>query len=129
MNSTQSKRPITILLAALGGEGGSLLAEWIVEAAQAEGYPVQSTSIPGVAQRTGATTYYVEIWPEFEAQLGARQPILSLAPVPGSVDMNNKNRRGTQTPPARSSGQDQERLREITAWRAGSGPAVGWQRV
>ena len=87
MNSTQSKRPITILLAALGGEGGSLLAEWIVEAAQAAGYPVQSTSIPGVAQRTGATTYYVEIWPEFEAQLGARQPILSLAPVPGSVDL------------------------------------------
>ena len=27
------------------------------------GFPVQSTSIPGVAQRTGATTYYIEIMP------------------------------------------------------------------
>jgi indolepyruvate ferredoxin oxidoreductase, beta subunit len=24
---------------------------------------VQATSIPGVAQRTGATTYYIEIYP------------------------------------------------------------------
>ncbi|MCX7180997.1 MAG: 2-oxoacid:acceptor oxidoreductase family protein, partial [Proteobacteria bacterium] len=87
MNSTQSKRPITILLAALGGEGGSVLAEWIVEAALAAGHPVQSTSIPGVAQRTGATTYYVEIWPEPAALLAGRKPVLSLSPVPGSIDL------------------------------------------
>ena len=55
--------PITILIGALGGEGGGLLAQWLVETATDAGYPVQSTSIPGVAQRTGATTYYVEIFP------------------------------------------------------------------
>jgi hypothetical protein len=32
-----------------------------VDAALADGYPVHGTSIPGVAQRTGSTTYYVEL--------------------------------------------------------------------
>ena len=50
-------RPISVLIAALGGEGGGVMAEWLVDAASAAGFPVQSTSIPGVAQRTGATTY------------------------------------------------------------------------
>ena len=63
-NSQNKKRPISILIAAMGGEGGGVLMNWIVKAAVSEGYPVQATSIPGVAQRTGATTYYVEIWPE-----------------------------------------------------------------
>ena len=81
------KQPITILIAALGGEGGGVLAEWLVEAALESGYPAQSTSIPGVAQRTGATTYYVEIYPEPFAALGGRRPVLSLLPVPGCVDL------------------------------------------
>ncbi len=54
--STLPERPVTLLIAALGGEGGGVLAEWIIAAARALDYPVQSTSIPGVAQRTGATT-------------------------------------------------------------------------
>ena len=49
-------RPISLLLCALGGEGGGVLSQWLVEAACIAGYPAQSTSIPGVAQRTGATT-------------------------------------------------------------------------
>jgi len=81
------KQPITILVAALGGEGGGVLAEWLVETALQAGYPAQSTSIPGVAQRTGATTYYVEIFPEAEAALGGRRPILSLLPLPGCIDL------------------------------------------
>jgi indolepyruvate ferredoxin oxidoreductase, beta subunit len=56
-------RPFSILIAALGGEGGGVLAGWIVAAAEELGFPVQSTSIPGVAQRTGATTYYIEVLP------------------------------------------------------------------
>ncbi|NMG67345.1 indolepyruvate oxidoreductase subunit beta family protein [Azoarcus indigens] len=80
-------RPYTVLIAALGGEGGGVLAEWLVEVALRCGYYAQSTSIPGVAQRTGATTYYVEIHPEPLAVLGGRRPILSLAPAPGGVDL------------------------------------------
>jgi indolepyruvate ferredoxin oxidoreductase beta subunit len=54
---TRTDTPVTILIGALGGEGGGVLAQWLVEAATSAGYPAQSTSIPGVAQRTGATTY------------------------------------------------------------------------
>jgi indolepyruvate ferredoxin oxidoreductase beta subunit len=56
MTTALPPRPLTILVAALGGEGGGVLADWIIAAATSQDYPVQSTSIPGVAQRTGATT-------------------------------------------------------------------------
>jgi indolepyruvate ferredoxin oxidoreductase beta subunit len=81
------KRPITLLIAALGGEGGGVLAEWLVETATQAGFLAQSTSIPGVAQRTGATTYYIEIYPEPLTALAGRVPVLSLLPVPGCVDL------------------------------------------
>ena len=85
MNLTD--RPITILIAALGGEGGGVMADWLMEAATQAGYPAQATSIPGVAQRTGATTYYLEIFPFGREQLGGREPVLSLTPSPGNVDV------------------------------------------
>ena len=80
-------RPITILIAALGGEGGGVLTDWIVAAAAQAGFPVQSTSIPGVAQRTGATTYYIEIVPVPSRELGGNRPVLALAPGVGDVDV------------------------------------------
>lgn len=76
--------PVTILIGALGGEGGGVLAQWLIEAATASGFPAQSTSIPGVAQRTGATTYYVEILP---VAAPGRRPVFSLNPVPGAIDL------------------------------------------
>ena len=81
------ERPITILIAALGGEGGGVMADWLMEAATRSGYPAQATSIPGVAQRTGATTYYLEIYPARRETLGGREPVLSLTPSPGNVDV------------------------------------------
>lgn len=80
-------RPITILVCALGGEGGGVLAEWLYLTAVRAGHPAQSTSIPGVAQRTGATTYYVEVHPQPQAALGSRRPVFSLNPVPGEIDL------------------------------------------
>ncbi len=80
-------RPLTVLIAALGGEGGGVLADWIIAAATARDYPVQGTSIPGVAQRTGATTYYIEIYPVKNAELGGRRPVMTLTPSPGWVDV------------------------------------------
>jgi indolepyruvate ferredoxin oxidoreductase beta subunit len=82
-----TQRPITILIAALGGEGGGVLADWIIAAATAQDFPVQSTSIPGVAQRTGATTYYVELYPTRTPELGGRRPVMTLAPSPANVDV------------------------------------------
>jgi indolepyruvate ferredoxin oxidoreductase beta subunit len=80
-------RPITILIAALGGEGGGVMADWLMEAATQAGYPAQATSIPGVAQRTGATTYYLEIFPASRKDLNGKEPVLSLTPSPGNVDV------------------------------------------
>ena len=82
-----AERPITILIAALGGEGGGVMADWLIDAATRSGYPAQSTSIPGVAQRTGATTYYLEIFPVQRDKLNGKEPVLSLTPSPGNVDL------------------------------------------
>src|SRR5690606_27299458 len=68
------------------GEGGGVLAQWLVEAALACGYPVQSTSIPGVAQRTGATSYYFECLPRPLAA-GERAPVFCLSPFAGDLDL------------------------------------------
>jgi indolepyruvate ferredoxin oxidoreductase alpha subunit len=82
-----STAPVKILIAALGGEGGGVLTNWIVAAASEAGFPVQSTSIPGVAQRTGATTYYIEILPVLLAALGSKRPVLALTPGVGDIDV------------------------------------------
>ena len=76
-------RPITVLIAAMGGEGGGVLTDWVVKAAEHAGLLVQSTSIPGVAQRTGATTYYVEIFPIPISELAGREPVFAVDPTFG----------------------------------------------
>ena len=85
--SVTKVRPISIAILALGGEGGGVLADWIVDLAQHGGYLAQSTSIPGVAQRTGATIYYVELFPKLAAKTAGRDPVLSLVPMPGDVEI------------------------------------------
>jgi indolepyruvate ferredoxin oxidoreductase beta subunit len=85
--SIADRRPIALLICALGGEGGGVLAEWLVETATRSGYSAQSTSIPGVAQRTGSTTYYFEVFPVPLAELCGRKPVFSLYPVPGALDV------------------------------------------
>ncbi len=84
MNQLQ---PIKIAILAMGGEGGGVLADWIVELAEANGYIAQTTSVPGVAQRTGATIYYVEMFPGEQAQRDGGRPVLALMPLPGDVDV------------------------------------------
>ncbi len=81
-----TSQPISLLLCALGGEGGGILTDWLVETARHAGYPAQATSIPGVAQRTGATTYYLEVFPVPIADLGGRRPVFGLNPLPGRLD-------------------------------------------
>ncbi|MCP3407360.1 indolepyruvate oxidoreductase subunit beta family protein [Bradyrhizobium sp. CCGB01] len=78
-----TERPISIAIVAMGGQGGGVLTDWIVQLAENHGWAAQSTSVPGVAQRTGATIYYIEAMP----LLDGRRPILSLMPTPGDVDV------------------------------------------
>ncbi|HHI82752.1 MAG TPA: indolepyruvate oxidoreductase subunit beta family protein, partial [Rhizobiales bacterium] len=79
-----SQGPVCILIAALGGQGGGVLADWLVTAARLAGLESQATSIPGVAQRTGATTYYFEVWRE--PDLPSR-PVFSIFPASGAIDL------------------------------------------
>lgn len=79
-------RTIKLTVAALGGQGGGVLADWLIAIAEANGYIVQSTSVPGVAQRTGATIYYLEFFARAEAARAGREPVMALMPVPGDVD-------------------------------------------
>ena len=74
--SALPERPISMVIGALGGEGGGVLTTWVVRAAEMCNFPTQSTSIPGVAQRTGATTYYVEIFPASHDQLDGNMDIV-----------------------------------------------------
>ena len=80
-------QPIKIAILAMGGEGGGVLADWIVDLGEHNGFIAQTTSVPGVAQRTGATIYYVELFPKASADAAGLQPVLALMPLPGDVDV------------------------------------------
>ncbi|MDP3252462.1 MAG: indolepyruvate oxidoreductase subunit beta family protein [Hydrogenophaga sp.] len=83
--ATSQDNTYGILIAALGGEGGGVLADWLVQCARMQGLPVQATSVPGVAQRTGATSYYIEL---LRTPLAHDvKPVFGLTPVAGRVDV------------------------------------------
>ena len=73
---------IKLAVMAVGGQGGGVLAGWIEDVARGCGYVVQATSVAGVAQRTGATIYYLEMAPK-----AARDPVFALLPAAGDVDI------------------------------------------
>lgn len=73
---------IKLAIMAVGGQGGGVLTGWIEALARAQGYAVQATSVAGVAQRTGATIYYIEMVPQ-----GPAAPVFALAPSAGDVDI------------------------------------------
>ena len=82
-NRLSTDKPLSLAVLAMGGQGGGVLADWIVGLAEAEGWMAQTTSVPGVAQRTGATIYYIEMLPARDGHA----PIFSLMPTPGDVDV------------------------------------------
>lgn len=73
---------IKLAVLAVGGQGGGVLTGWIEGLARAQGYACQATSVAGVAQRTGATIYYVEMTPKSD-----QAPVFALAPSGGDVDV------------------------------------------
>lgn len=87
MNDDTQQWPITIAVQALGGQGGGVLVDWIVDLSEHGGYIAQSTSVAGVAQRTGATIYYIELVPRRTLPSDGRMPVLAQMPVPGEVDI------------------------------------------
>lgn len=79
---TDLDRIIKLASLAVGGQGGGVLNNWIIDLAELNGFDVQATSVAGVAQRTGATVYYVEM-----LQKSGRRPVFSLAPSENDVDI------------------------------------------
>ncbi|MFV0277154.1 MAG: indolepyruvate oxidoreductase subunit beta family protein [Parahaliea sp.] len=79
-------RTINLVIAALGGEGGGVLSNWLIDVANRENWLCQSTSLAGVAQRTGATIYYLEMFPR-SAMSGDSLPVMSLFPAQGDIDI------------------------------------------
>jgi indolepyruvate ferredoxin oxidoreductase beta subunit len=75
---------LKLAILAVGGQGGGVLTSWIEALARAQGYACQATSVAGVAQRTGATIYYIEMTPR---EPGMPDPVFSLAPAAGDVDV------------------------------------------
>ncbi|QFT58240.1 putative indolepyruvate oxidoreductase subunit B [Sulfitobacter sp. THAF37] len=73
---------IKLAVMAVGGQGGGVLTNWIEALARSQGYACQATSVAGVAQRTGATIYYVEM-----AKKSELEPVFALAPAGGDVDV------------------------------------------
>ncbi|HEX4861634.1 MAG TPA: DUF6537 domain-containing protein, partial [Rhizomicrobium sp.] len=65
--------------------GGGVLSDWLIAVAERNGWYAQATSVQGVAQRTGSTVYYLELFPEDELRKG--DPVLALMPAPGDVDV------------------------------------------
>lgn len=89
---SEGRRPFTLAILALGGEGGGVLADWIVAVAERTGCYAQNTSVAGVAQRTGATVYYIEIFPPQQSDPDVApavrdEPVMSIFPTPGEVDV------------------------------------------
>jgi indolepyruvate ferredoxin oxidoreductase beta subunit len=90
---SDGQRPLTLAILALGGEGGGVLADWIVATSERAGFYAQNTSVAGVAQRTGATVYYVEMLPPTTPTNGGgpppvrSEPVMSIFPTPGEVDV------------------------------------------
>jgi indolepyruvate ferredoxin oxidoreductase beta subunit len=84
---TNAPQPIKIAILAMGGEGGGVLADWIVALGETNGHIAQTTSVAGVAQRTGATIYYLELFPRAAAEAEGATPVLALIPTPGDVDV------------------------------------------
>lgn len=76
---------IKIAVLAVGGQGGGVLTNWIIDLAERGGWHAQATSVAGVAQRTGSTIYYVEMAKREPDE--PRAPVFALAPAPGDVDI------------------------------------------
>lgn len=87
MAQRMADRPIKIAIIAMGGQGGGVLSKWIIDLAESAGFIAQYTSVPGVAQRTGATIYYVELFPRSLMDKAGKQPVMNLMPVEGDVDI------------------------------------------
>ncbi len=76
----------------MGGQGSALLADWLFNAAQQAGYTAQTVGLPGLSQRGGSTSYYIEVLlstgPDLPVARSDDDDVMFCHfPVPGEVDI------------------------------------------
>jgi indolepyruvate ferredoxin oxidoreductase beta subunit len=74
---------ISVLIAAVGGQGGHILGEWLLAAARLADWQARGVGLPGLSQRGGATIYYLELAHGPEAEKTVFCPF----PVSGDLDI------------------------------------------
>jgi indolepyruvate ferredoxin oxidoreductase beta subunit len=82
-------RVTSVLIAAIGGQGGNVLAEWLFLAASLDEQKMkaQAIALPGLSQRGGGTTFYLEIAHQAKDQTELDRVVFSQHPFPGRVDI------------------------------------------
>src|SRR3546814_18912625 len=86
-STPQTDTPIKIAILAMGGQGGGVLADWIVDMAQHAHRWAQTSSVPGVAPRPGATISYLELILEDLVARAARPPVLAILALPAAMNL------------------------------------------
>ncbi|MBI4114644.1 MAG: 2-oxoacid:acceptor oxidoreductase family protein [Candidatus Niyogibacteria bacterium] len=81
MQKQNNQRRYRILIASMGGQGGGFIGEGIRQAAEDAGFQTLGVSLPGLAQRGGEVTYYVEF------AVGFEKILLSPYPVEKEIDV------------------------------------------
>lgn len=81
----RNKELIKILIPAVGGQGGGVLTEWLVQLFLIEGFEVQGVGLPGLSQRGGSTVYYLESYSKLKSD--SKPIIFSQYPLPGDIDI------------------------------------------
>jgi indolepyruvate ferredoxin oxidoreductase beta subunit len=74
---------ISLLIAAVGGQGGHILGEWLLAAARLADWQARGVGLPGLSQRGGATIYYLE----FAHGPQAEKAVFCPFPIPGDLDI------------------------------------------
>lgn len=78
----RQQRATRVLIGTVGGQGGSVLSDWLVHGLLNAGWRAMSIGLLGLSQRAGTVTYYCEAMPG-----GGKTPVTSMFATPGDVDL------------------------------------------
>lgn len=80
-------RAVCVLIANAGEDGGGVLSDWLIKAAEGAGIPAQATVVPGSDSDAVAPWGYVEVATEPQPETGNRPLELGRSPAVGYVDL------------------------------------------
>ena len=102
--NAQTPRAITIAIVAMGGEGGGVLADWIVDLAEHGAYLAQTTSVLAVVPEGGGVTFGDSLLIERGYGATTMAAIGARAGVPGCFGAARRTHPGHDRDPDASGG-------------------------